>query len=173
MIEIDQPRRAQTAVVAAATFGAAALLGLVLAYWTWMWLAPRALPSPTMELGEAVNAEGAAANVLFGNPPQGAAASGLAIRLFGVAASAGRGGYALLQPEGRPVSSVREGQEVMPGVRLAEVHGDHVVLDRGGMRENLPLPKKNSAPAAAALPVMVAPAQPALPSNTPAQANRP
>ncbi|HXC40592.1 MAG TPA: hypothetical protein VN667_16765, partial [Burkholderiales bacterium] len=87
MIEVDQPRRAQTAVVAAATFGAAALLGLVLAYWTWMWLAPRGQTLPATDLGEAVNAESAAANALFGNAPQGAAPSGLAIRLFGVAAS--------------------------------------------------------------------------------------
>ena len=55
---------AQAAVVSLVTFAALALLGLVLAYWTWAWLAPRPEPraQPAVTGGRAEVAYG-----LFGS----------------------------------------------------------------------------------------------------------
>jgi general secretion pathway protein C len=141
----ERARLAQTAIVPLATLIALLLLGTVLAYWTWTWIAPAALPR--VQIAEApsriVPAYG-----LFGGadtPTPALAPTGLAIKLLGVAAAAkGRRGYAVLQLEAREILSVREGDEVAPGVRLAEVHADRVVLERNGAREILAWPDKNN-----------------------------
>ncbi len=140
---------AQTAVVSLLTLAAVALLGLALAYWTWAWFAPRA--EPRVEAAAAQSGDIASAGALFGNPPrEGAAPTGIAIRLLGVvAASGGRRGYAVVQLEGKQILAVHEGEDVAAGVRLAEVHPDHVMLERGGVRETLAWPEKRAAAAAA------------------------
>jgi general secretion pathway protein C len=71
--------------------------------------------------------------------------TGIAIRLLGiVAATAGRRGYAVVQLEPRQILAVREGEDVAPGVRLAEVGTDHVILERGGTRETLAWPERST-----------------------------
>jgi len=143
---------AQTAVVSLLTLAAVSLLGLVLAYWTWIWFAPRAEPR-----AEAVAAQTgglAAASLAFGRVERSkdtAVPTGIAIRLLGiVAASGGRRGYAVVQLEAKQILAVHEGEDVTAGIRLAEVHPDHVILERGGLRETLAWPvKKGSAVPAA------------------------
>jgi general secretion pathway protein C len=145
----------QAAVVSLATFAALALLGLVLAYWTWAWLAPRPEPStqPVVTGGRAEVAYG-----LFGNSRrdngggrEGAATTGVAVGLLGiVAASGSQPSYAVLRLDAKQTVAVREGGEIEPGVRLVEVHTNHVVLERSGVRETLawPKPGKSAVPAA-------------------------
>lgn len=130
------------------TLVALALLGLVLAYWSWQWFAPRAEPRAE----PAVAGAGiASARGLFGEAPRkpsAAAPTGIAITLLGVAAaSEGRRGYAVVQLEGKDILAVEEGEDVAPGVRLAEVRPDHVILERGGVRETLAWPKRRATPA--------------------------
>ena len=141
---------AQTALISVLTLAALAVLGAVLAYWTWAWFAPRA--EPRVEAA-AQSGDVAAAATIFGTVPrkQAAAPTGIAIKLFGVvAASAGRRGYAVLQLEAKDIRAVHEGEDISPGVRLAEVLADHVILERNGVGETLALPeRKGSAPAAA------------------------
>lgn len=154
-IPLERSRLAQTALVSLLTLAALALLGLVLAYWTWVWLAPSAEPRappvvpPTAGVGVALG--------LFGGAPSGsgvAAPTGIAIRLLGiVAATQGGRGVAAVQLEGKTIVAVREGQDIAPGIRLAEVAPRHVILERGGVRETLSLPKP-----APAVPPSVAPA---------------
>jgi len=123
-----------------ANVAALALLGTVLAYWSWAWLAPR--PAPRAPAAAVAGGDLSAAGALFGAAAQGAraAASG-ALRLSGVlAASPGRRGHALLLLDAKQSVAVLEGEEVEPGVRLAEVHAGHVVLERNGARETLALP---------------------------------
>jgi general secretion pathway protein C len=145
-IPLERPSLAQTAAVSLATTAALALLGLVLAYWTWAWLAPR----PEPRAPEAAQAPGRvrAAYALFGSAQRdraGAAPAGIAIRLVGVvAATRGRSGYALLQLDPKENVAVREGGEVAPGIRLAEVGADHVTLERAGIRETLAWPEKGA-----------------------------
>ena len=153
-IPFERSRVAQTALVTVLTLAALALLGLVLAYWTWVWLAPR--PEPRAQAA-VQRADGMGAAIgLFGGAPSGVAATaptGMAIRLLGiVAATQGGRGYAAVQLEGREIVAVREGEDIAPGIRLAEVAPRHVILERGGIRETLALPKPLPAPAPAPAP---------------------
>jgi general secretion pathway protein C len=149
---LDRSSFAQTAAVSLVTFAALALLGLVLAYWTWAWLAPR--PEPRALAAAQPGGRVDAAYGLFGSAQRdrnGAAPAGIAVGLLGVvAASGGQSGYAVLRLDAKQAVAVREGGEIEPGVRLAEVHADHVVLERGGVRETLAWPKqdKSAVPAA-------------------------
>ena len=152
-ISLERSNLAQTAGVSLVTLAALVLLGWVLAYWTWAWFAPRPEPraQPAMEPGGRV----ASAQGLFGSVQRDgnfAAPTGIAIRLLGVvAASGGRRGYAVVQLEARQILAVPEGEDIAPGIRLAEVHPDHVILERNGARETLAWPEKKP------------PAQPAAP----------
>lgn len=151
---LARPGFAQTALVYLLTLAALALFGAVLAYWTWAWFAPRA------EL-RAEAAPGAAGNIvtasrLFGRVERSknaAAPTGIAIKLLGiVAASGGRRGHAVVQLDGKQILAVHEGEDVAPGVRLAQVLPDHVILERGGLRETLAWPEKRATAAVAAAP---------------------
>ena len=65
------------------------------------------------------------------------------MRLTGVvAASGGRRGHAVLRLDGKKTVAVLEGDEVEPGLRLAEIHVDHIVLERNGARETVAWPQK-------------------------------
>jgi general secretion pathway protein C len=55
----------------------------------------------------------------------------------------------VLRIDAKKTVAVQDGGEIEPGLRLAEVHADHVVLERGGVRETLAL-SKPAAPVAAA-----------------------
>jgi general secretion pathway protein C len=137
---------AQTAAVTLLTVAALAILALVVAHWTWAWLTPVAEPRAelAMESGNArISASG-----FFGKPDRGMdsgmAQTGLAFRLLGVvSATAGHPGFAVVQFEPRQIRAVRAGEEIAPGVQLAEVEPDHVVLERAGIRETLSWPRKN------------------------------
>ena len=59
-----------------------------------------------------------------------------------VAASGGRRGHAVLRLDAKKAVAVLQGEEVEPGLRLAEVHVDHIVLERNGARETLAWPEK-------------------------------
>ena len=151
---LERSNFAQTAVVSLATFGALALLGLVLAYWTWAWLAPR--PEPRAQAAMQTGGRGVgstagpteAAFALFGSAQRdriGAAPTANALRLLGVVAASGtRPGYAVLRLDAKKTLAVLQGAEVEPGLRLVEVHVDHIVLERNGARESLAWPEKNS-----------------------------
>lgn len=133
-------------MVSLVTLAALVLLGVVLAYWTWAWLAPR--PEPRAQpLADPVGRV-ASANSLFESVQRDqniAAPTGIAIKLLGVvAASSGRRGYAVVQIEARQILAVHEGEDIALGIRLAEVHADHVILERNGTRETLTWPEKNT-----------------------------
>jgi len=153
------------------TLAALALLGLVLAYWTWVWFAPRAEPRAEAVAAETGNL--AIASRVFGRVERtkaGAAApTALAIKLLGVvAASGGRRGYAVVQLDGKQILAVHEGEDFAPGVRLAEVHPEHVILERGGVAETLAWPEKKGSPSAFAKP-----AQSVAPQVAPSAATQP
>jgi general secretion pathway protein C len=144
-MSLERSRFAQTAVVSLLTCAAFALLGLVLAYWTWVWIAPRPEPrTPAVVQTSPVEA----ASGLFGSGQRnanGPIPAGTAVKLLGImAGSGGRSGYALLRLDAKRTVAVLQGGEVEPGLRLAEVHVDHIVLERNGAREALVWPEKNS-----------------------------
>lgn len=134
----------QRAIVSLATFAALAVLGLVLAYWSWLWfIAP--VPEPRSRLVPEWDKNLVAAHDLFGTiqPEQNLVvpAAGIGIKLLGVvAASGGRGGYAVILLDAGQIVAVLEGEDIAPGVRLAEVQPNQVVLERNGLNEALALP---------------------------------
>ncbi len=67
------------------------------------------------------------------------------------------------------------GEEIVPGVRLAEVHADAVIIERGGRRERLALEKAKSAgmPAAIAPPPRPGVRPPSLPGRPIRRIDRP
>ena len=152
MISLDRLKLPQTAVIALANVAALAVLGIVAAYWTWGWLAPR--PSPRAQAAADAGG-GTRAAALFGNLQRdqtGSAQTGMAIRLLGiVAATAGHRGYAVMQLEAKDILAVLEGDEIAPGITLAKVGIDHVVLERGGIRETLAWPDSDTGAEPAAL----------------------
>ena len=151
-LSFERPEFAQAAVVSLLTLSAVALLGVVLAYWTWALLAPRPEPRApaAVEPGSRIDS----ASRLFGNVQvAGNHAPRAGMVLLGVvAASAGGSGYAVLRLDAKQTVAVREGEEIEPGVRLIEVHANQIVLERGGTRETLDWPEPG-APAAAAAPL--------------------
>ena len=146
-LSIDRSNFPQTAVIVLVTVAALALLGYVAAYWGWAWLAPRP-EARTQAAAEA--GSGPSAGVLFGIVQldrNNTVPSGSAIRLLGiVAATEGRRGYAVLQLESKEILAVLEGEEVVPGIRLAKVGFDQIILERGALRETLAWPEKSAAP---------------------------
>lgn len=92
--------------------------------------------------------------------PANATVTALGLTLHGVNINeATGGGSAIIAGEDGVQASYAVGEEVAPGVTLAGVAFDHVVLDRGGARESLFLDQSGDAPVAA-------PATP-LPAPTP------
>ena len=132
-------------VASLATLSALVLPGVVLAYWSWAWLAPPPAPrapAAAEAAGRALSADGLFGSVKRG--PGAAAAASNAVRLMGiVAASAGRRGHAVLRLDAKKTIAVLQGEDVEPGLRLAEVHTDHIVLERNGARETVAWPEKS------------------------------
>jgi general secretion pathway protein C len=137
---------AGNALVWAITLGAIALLAAVLAYWTWMWLAPA--PEASLAYGP-TTAHSEATHGLFGAEAPDAP-TGTTFTLLGIAASTGAGqGRAIVQLDGRKTLVAGVGEEIAPGVRVSEISTTHVVLDRGGAAEKLELPRRPPAPVTA------------------------
>ena len=90
-LSFGRPNFAQTAVVTLLQLVGAAMLALVLAYWTWILFAPG--PAPRVEISAAPAGHLAAAGALFGRVQQNTvidAPTAAAIALIGVVAATGR-----------------------------------------------------------------------------------
>jgi len=122
------------------------LVATQLALLTWKFLpakpaAPTGTPV-TVETGVNTNN----ASRVFGEPPaptqEGPAPqTNIALTLVGtLAVSDATAGLAILGPSATDAHVFATGSDVVPGVRLVEVYADHVLIDRGGIRESLNLP---------------------------------
>ena len=151
-ITFDRTGLLRTSLGLLPTLAALILLAVVLAYWSWVWFLPRAKTRGD-ELAAPLSSSATVAN-LFGvlqRAGGSAPATGIAIKLQGVVAagreansSVDHRGYAILQLDAKKIVAVHEGEEIMPGVSLIEVHADHLILERGGLRETLAWPPKNA-----------------------------
>jgi general secretion pathway protein C len=145
MVE-STPKRsnfAQSALVFAVTLATLMLLCAILAYWTWAWLAPR--PALVARAADEMQPRLDSAFTLFGGARRTstAAVSAPAIRILGVVAAAGgKSGYAIVQLDSNRILAAREGTDIAPGIRLAQVQAGQIILERNGMRETLALPEK-------------------------------
>ena len=129
------------------------VLAWQLAYWTWVFLAP---PSRTTSApSSAPGVDLASAARLFGGTasPAGPATGGSGLRLKGVVApTPGVAASAIFSTGSGRDLSVFIGNEVQPGVKLDEVHPDHVIVSRAGVPERVELEARRSlatAPSAA------------------------
>lgn len=144
----------QTRWITLLNLGLAALLCWQLAHWTWLFLAPApAQPAPvaasTPDLAQLLETIRAAQ--LFGNarhavtPNATQATTSLNLRLSGVFATAGRlPAVAIIKVENQGDLPFSSGDTILPGVTLEQVRPDHVVLNRGGIREKLLLEQKGA-----------------------------
>ena len=82
---------------------------------------------------------------------QAGTVTSLALVLFGTRSTPGGEGSAIIAGQDGQQNVYRVGVEVAPGVTLAEVGFDHVVLSRGGTRELLYLDQSGTAPSAQTL----------------------
>jgi general secretion pathway protein C len=135
---------AERATVMLCTLAAIAVLGCVLAYWTWAWIAPA--PEPRAYPAAGLETRAANAGSLFGHAPDSAHSGtqpGTEFKLLGLASASGKEpGYAVLQSATRQILAIRAGDEIAPGILLEEVGVDYVVLARNGTRETLTWPAK-------------------------------
>jgi len=127
-----------------------AALGISLAHWTWVALAPRAVAASALSSQPATQRFSAAVKRdLFGVAQEGKAtpvfeaSPASRIRLLGVlsrgVAGAGRAIFAL--DAGKP-KAVEAGSQIVHGFVLKEVHSDYVLVARNGSIERMKLDRR-------------------------------
>jgi general secretion pathway protein C len=126
------------------------VLAWQLAYWTWVFVAPPKVASaPPAQ--SAVDM--AAIARLFGAAPPGEASkSGSSLKLKGVIApTPGSEGSAIFSTGAARDTAVYLDGEIQPGLKLVEVHPDHVVVSRAGVlgRIDLEAPRASASAARA------------------------
>ena len=90
--------------------------------------------------------------------PAAATVTSAGLTLFGINLNeATGGGSAIIAGEDGVQTSYAVGDEIAPGLKLAGVAFDHVLLDRGGARESLFLDQSGAAPVAAPATALPAP----------------
>ena len=129
------------------------VLAWQLAYWTWTFLTPPPAAS-TAPAREAAVDLGVAARLFGGSvAASGPAAGGSGLRLKGVVApTPGVAASAIFSTGSGRDLAVFVGNEVQPGVKLSEVHPDHVIVSRGGIGERVDLEERRSLASARAAP---------------------
>lgn len=120
-----------------------ALCALV-THWVLVFSAMRTIPVPkSARVAQTEAVETGAVATLFG----GSAQSGVRdVQLIGVVADVDGVGpaAAILSLDGGPPKAVRAGASLSPQIRLAEIHGRNIVIERNGVRQEIVLPLQNT-----------------------------
>jgi len=127
-----------------------AALGISLAHWTWVALAPRAVAASALSSQPEAQRLGATLKRNLFGAAQEATAAPVAeaspasrIKLLGVlsrgVAGTGRAIFAL--DTGKP-KTVEAGSQIVPGFVLKEVHSDYVLVARDGSIERMKLDRR-------------------------------
>ncbi len=145
------------------------LLGVQAARLAWLLLPPASLGTLPFDAPPDLPVQPARLAIDAFHPQRGpiASADASGLRLFAVRPATG-GGSAILATADGPQRSVAAGTEVTPGMVLAEVWPDHVVLDSGGRRSELRFARPDAAPVART--ATRAPAAAAAPATAPSAA---
>jgi general secretion pathway protein C len=132
--------------------GTALVVGLVLvlawqlAYWTWVFVAPPkvAAPAPAQQ-----QVDLAAVARLFGAdaPAGGSASAGLKLKGV-IAPTPGTAASAIFSKGSGRDLAVYIDNDIEPGLKLIEVHPDHVIVSRAGARSRIELEEPRSTQAA-------------------------
>ncbi len=124
------------------------VLGLQLAWWIWQILAPYNKPMPLLSARTDTSSEDSAqSRNLFGDardtlPMQPSETS--TIRLKGVFAADGKTLSAAVVNLGGKDRAISLGEEIQPGVKLAEVHPDHIYVSGARLRERINIEERVS-----------------------------
>ena len=124
------------------------VLAFQLAHWTWVFVAPPEI-SKTPDADAGVDM--AAIAKLFGAPPPASStASTTGLRLKGVVApDEGPIASAIFSTGAGKDVAVFVDREISPGLKLAEVKADHVIVSRNGVNERIDLEAARSTAASA------------------------
>ncbi|TFW06578.1 hypothetical protein E4K72_10040, partial [Oxalobacteraceae bacterium OM1] len=151
------------------------LLCASVAYWGLQVFKPplRPVAAPPRNAGPDVPPDAAAA-LFGGRPGKVAVASNYQLRgviLSGTAADS----IAILSADGKPAQAVRVGTELVPGVKVKEVHRDYALLSDGGAVKRVELPENAPSGQLTMSPATANPARPPVqravppvPAQTPA-----
>ena len=121
-------------------------LGGQLAWWAWHFTTP-SLRSPALVTSSATAVDTNFGRQLFGDTGPVVTASSVpqgGIRLRGVYSTEGTTLSAAVLNLGGRDQAVKIGQALANGVTLAEVHADHVIISRSGLRERIDLDRYDS-----------------------------
>lgn len=159
--------------------GVVLLLAVQAARLAWLLLPPEGLGTLPAAAGPELALPRLAIDAFHPAPAAAVAADTSGLRLFAVR-PAPAGGSAIVATAEGSQRAITVGEAIAPGVVLAEVHADHVVLDSGGRRSGLrfasagnPAPMRTSpvaaATASAPVPATTPPAAADAPAVDPAQ----
>jgi general secretion pathway protein C len=123
------------------------VLAYQLAHWTWIFATPAPVASSTATPPASVDLA-TAAKLFGGTASSSNVASGSTLRLKGVVApTPGVAASAIFSTGAARDVSIFVGNDVQPGVKLKEVHADHVILGRAGIDERIDLEARKGATA--------------------------
>jgi general secretion pathway protein C len=131
-------------------------LGLQLAWWTWQFISPTWNAPPLSSGATTATVPATLGRQLFGDREGGVTISPAAtanvsgIRLKGVFAVDGRTPSAAVVNLGGRDQTVHLNQEISAGVKLVDVQPAHIVVSRGGLREQIELERAATVSAAKA-----------------------
>lgn len=124
------------------------VLATQVAWWGWHFMTPRLSDGAGEASTESVEViDASLARNLLGGASSAAAPAATAseFRLKGVFAVDGRTLSAVVINAGGRDLSVRVNEAITDGVRLVEVHRDHAIISRGGVRERIELERLGAA----------------------------
>lgn len=108
--------------------------------WVLTFSAMRTIPVPnSARVAQTEPAETGAVATLFGGSAQAGVRD---VQLIGVVADLDGVGpaAAILSLDGGPPKAVRVGASLSPQIRLTEIHGRNIVIERNGVRQEIALP---------------------------------
>lgn len=124
--------------------------------WVLTFSAMRTIPVPqAARVAQTEAVETGAVATLFGGSAQGGVRD---VQLVGVVADvAGGAGAAIVSLDGGPPKAVRAGTALSQQIRLVEIHGRSVVIERNGVRQEIALPVQAATPRSGPVPLPATP----------------
>jgi general secretion pathway protein C len=134
--------------------------------WVLTFSAMRTIPVPqAARVAQTEAVETGAVATLFGGSAQGGVRD---VQLIGVVADVADGaGAAIVSLDGGPPKAVRAGTALSQQIRLLEIHGHSVVIERNGVRQEIALPVQAGASRSGPAPLATPPSGAAAPLATP------
>lgn len=114
-------------------------------HWVLTFSAMRTIPVPkSARIAQTEPVETGAVATLFGGSAQAGVRD---VQLIGVVADLDGVGpaAAILSLDGGPPKAVRVGASLSPQIRLTEIHSRNIVIERNGVRQEIPLPVQGAA----------------------------